>query len=58
MRARWLGRHPHFWCADASHDLNMRHEPVPKDHEIEWPGGLAPGARRLRLGDPAYAPQA
>jgi len=25
---RWLGRHPHFWCRDAAHDLSfVRYDP-------------------------------
>ena len=37
---RWLGRHPRFWCSDASHDLDLDAAPTPSDQEVavlaEW----------------------
>jgi NTE family protein len=37
---RWLGRHPHFWCSDASHDLDQRTRPEAEEREValleEW----------------------
>ena len=37
---RWLARHPRFWCADASHDFDLRAGPGEDDREVaileEW----------------------
>jgi NTE family protein len=30
---RWLARHPHFWCRDATHDLSLR--PADRSRVIE-----------------------
>ena len=37
---RWIGRHEHFWCADAAHDFDVTLESDPQDVEVaqlaEW----------------------